>query len=80
MLILKEKYCSSFFGFNYILEDNRLLGSAVGAALGGLVGAQFGGRKINDDAGAGSFLGGEIADRMTETETLNESLNNTAKG
>lgn len=94
MLILKEKNIALVFLVLITLaisscstkEDQRLLGSAVGAALGGLVGAQFGagtGKLMMTalGAGAGSFLGGEIADRMTETEklSLNESLNNTAK-
>ena len=81
MIILKEKNIALVFLVLITLaisscstkEDQRLLGSAVGAALGGLVGAQFGagtGKLMMTalGAGAGSFLGGEIADRMTETE------------
>tara|TARA_B100001027_G_scaffold212136_1_gene181149 strand:- start:590 stop:1054 length:465 start_codon:yes stop_codon:yes gene_type:complete len=67
-------------------EENKLLGAAVGAALGGLVGVQFGagtGQLLMTaiGAGAGSYLGSEIADKLTEAEkiSLNQSINNTAK-
>ena len=67
-------------------EENKLLGAAVGAALGGLVGVQFGagtGQLFMTavGAGSGSYLGSQIADRLTEAEktSLNQSINNTAK-
>ena len=67
-------------------DNNRLIGAAVGAALGGLVGAQFGagtGKLMMTafGAGAGSFLGSEIAARLTEEDkiSLNESIDNSAK-
>tara|TARA_B100001029_G_C14859887_1_gene338520 strand:- start:206 stop:673 length:468 start_codon:yes stop_codon:yes gene_type:complete len=66
--------------------NNRLLGAAVGAALGGFVGAQFGagtGKLMMTalGAGAGSFLGSEIAARLTEEDriSLKESIDNSAK-
>ena len=67
-------------------ENNQLLGSAIGAALGGLVGVQFGagtGQLMMTaiGSGVGAYLGSEIANRLTESErmSLNESINDAAK-
>ena len=54
--------CSSF--------DNKTIGSALGAAAGGVIGAQFGagtGKLFMTaiGAGLGSLVGGEIADELS---------------
>ena len=67
-------------------QDNKLLGSAIGAALGGLIGVQFGagtGQLIMTalSAGAGAFLGDEIGGRLSDEDkiSLNKSISKSAK-
>ena len=67
-------------------DDNKILGQALGAAAGGIIGAQFGagtGKLLLTalGAGVGSYLGGEIAEYLTEDEkvSLNNSIYSSAK-
>tara|TARA_X000000950_G_C13778312_1_gene603989 strand:- start:546 stop:992 length:447 start_codon:yes stop_codon:yes gene_type:complete len=67
-------------------DDNKILGQALGAAAGGIIGAQFGagtGKLLLTalGAGVGSYLGGEIAEYLTEDEkvSLHNSIYSSAK-
>ena len=67
-------------------DDNKVIGQALGAAAGGVIGAQFGagaGKLLLTalGAGVGSYLGGEIAEYLTEDEkvSLHNSIYGTAK-
>ncbi len=67
-------------------DDNQTLSQALGAAAGGIIGAQFGagtGKLLLTalGAGVGSYLGGEIAEYLTDDEklSLQSSIYSSAK-
>jgi outer membrane lipoprotein SlyB len=59
---------------NRSADSNRLIGTATGAALGGLVGNQFGGGAVNTGATAagviaGGYAGNQVQKKMQQGDT-----------